>query len=138
MTDTKTDEQYVLACKMADEIDRVLAVCDAIQERNRYSGEPWDDLPERIIDEHIGDPLSIDATCSGIPLDVLHGYESYKLTDYLDEIEVLLGTGGPARGITFRSSGAYPWHQDWFTPRVHTTRPLAYGEVLASHWGIDL
>ena len=133
VTDTKTDEQYELAQKMTADYGRVLDLCAAVQERNNSSNEPWDDeMIERIIDEHIGDPLDIEwaGTCRGNPA---YGDAEWEV----EEVRVLLGTGGPARGINFRNGNAYCWHQDWFTPRVEDIHPLSNAEVLASRWGLE-
>jgi hypothetical protein len=136
MTDTinKNDEQYELAKGMAADYERIGSILEAIAERNRYASDTWDELPGRIIDEHVGDPLDVE----------WYGHTSTnpawnERVDWdIDYVEVSLGTGGPARGIRFYDADrADCWHQDWFTPRVCATLDSTTAQMLSEHWGLE-
>lgn len=144
MTNTATPEltaeqrELRLACQMAQEIERACRIVGYVHERNANiceRGCEWDELADRVLDEHVGDPLSIDVQLSGTYAD----YQSGDLSDMtLDHVDVLLGTGGPARGIEFRAYGdARVWHQDWGTQRAYAVLDDEAAEILAGHWGID-
>jgi hypothetical protein len=135
MTDTisENDRQYELAKQMAGEYERIGSILEAINERNSAAYESWEELPRRIVDEHIGDPLDIE----------WHGHTSsnpaWGDADWdIDYVEVTLGTGGPARGIRFYDADrADCWHQDWFTPRVCATLDSTTAQMLSEHWGLE-
>lgn len=135
ISSSKEERQYELAKGMAADINRVLSLVDQINDRNMATTTTWDDLPDRIIDGYVGDPLDIEVTVSGSYSDWAYGDPKDMSVDY---IEVTLGTGGPARGVRFYDSNrADAWHQDWGTPRVCYPLEGSYVELLAVHWGLE-
>ncbi len=122
MSDKKHDECYEQAKNLLAELESDVARIERLEGLDGRADDAAQELRDRIR-EH---PLEVSA----------------KVT-----IEVLLGTGGPACGVTFDAEagphGVYVplrgrvWWQDWFTPRVYANECLTddIAEQLFEMWG---
>lgn len=140
---------YEHACEIRDMIEedtlgdeRSRELLERVEERNGYcdSGNEWSKLEDALReragktdDELLEEPLSIEwtGTCSSNP-----AYGDAEWT--VETVEVLLGTGGPAYGITFTDTDdARVWYQDWFTPKEYVTLSSEAASRLAAVYGLE-
>lgn len=97
-------------------------IIEALQERAGKS--------DRYLEE---DVLSIEwvATTTDNPA---HGDAEWTV----EKVEVLLGTGGPAYGITFTDTDdARVWYRDWFTPKEYVTLSSEAASRLSAVYGLE-
>lgn len=135
MTDAKETTTYDEAVETCKRWEREIGLILAIEERNLHvdRGNEWEELRERLIEEYVGEPLSITwhGTNHHNPLYNEDGWE-------VDHVDVLYGTGGPATGIEFESyNDARVWFQNWFTTREYVSLDSDCAGWLSNHLGLE-
>lgn len=132
---TTSDECYEHAGYHAADLERICDLLARMREREGYRDESWEELIEKIEEEHLPDPLDITVQ---VEMSLGDFYAAERVTgDDVTRIEVLLGTGGPAYGITFNDyASASCWYQGWGTPKVYYSLDSDAASYLAERWGL--
>lgn len=136
------------ACRIRDMIeeevlgdDRVRELLERVEDRDGYVDREneWPNIIESLRERsgRTDDELAEDVLCIE-----WHGSSSsnpaYGGEWTVDDVEVTLGTGGPAYGITFTDNDdARVWYQDWFTTKEYVPLSSEAAARLSVAYGLE-